>query len=87
VRSVAQSGDISFQKAIETTEHALSEVDRLAMEQIRSGAEISSHVETAERALRDTLRQLVLAERQASRRVASDTEPADLSTARLAKES
>ncbi len=56
--------DISFEKAIEMTETALSQVNQVAMEQIRRGAEISSHVEAAERDLRNAMRQLVLAERE-----------------------
>jgi hypothetical protein len=63
------STDISFQKANEMTENALSEVNRLAMEQIRRGAEISSHIEAAERDLRGVLRQLVLSERDPAHRV------------------
>lgn len=57
---------ISFQKAIEMTENALAEVNRLAMEQIRLGADTSQHVESAERELRDALRQLVFAEREST---------------------
>jgi hypothetical protein len=60
---MTRSADISFEKAIEMTEGALSEVNRLAMEQIRRGVDISSNIEAAERDLRDALRQLVLAER------------------------
>ena len=58
--------DISLEKAIELTENALSEVNHVAMEQIRRGAEISAHIEATERDLRDALRQLVLAEREPS---------------------
>jgi len=61
---MTDSADISFEKAIDMTEKALSEVNQVAMEQIRRGAEISSHVEAAERDLRGALRQLVLAERE-----------------------
>jgi len=46
------------------TEQALGEVSHVAMEQIRRGADVSSHVEAAERDLRGALRQLVLAERE-----------------------
>jgi len=60
------SSDIDFEKAIEITENALSAVSHLAMEQIRLGAETSSHVESAERDLRGALRQLVLAERESA---------------------
>jgi hypothetical protein len=59
-----RGAEISFEKAIEMTENALSEVGQVAMQQIRRGAEVSSHVEAAERDLRGALRQLVLAERE-----------------------
>jgi hypothetical protein len=64
--------EISFAKAIEMTENALSEVGRLAVEQIRRGAETSSHIEAAERDLRGALRQLVLAEREGALRAGSE---------------
>ncbi len=61
---MTRSADISFEQAIQMTENALSQVNQVAMEQIRRGADISSHVEAAERDLRGALRQLVLAERE-----------------------
>ncbi len=61
---MAHGVEISFDKAIEMTENALSEVGQVAREQIRRGAEVSSHIEAAERDLRGALRQLVLAERE-----------------------
>lgn len=67
---MTDSTDISFQKAIEMTESALSEVDHLAIEQVRRVAEVSSHIEAAERDLRSALRQLVLAEREGAHHVA-----------------
>jgi hypothetical protein len=82
---MAPADNTGFQKAIELTENALAELNHLATAQMRSGAEISSHVEAAERALRDSLHQLVAAERESSRRVATDARPAHISTARLAK--
>ncbi len=66
---MTRSAGISFEKAIEMTESALAEVSHVAMEQIRRGAEISSHVEAAERDLRGVLRQLVLGERETTQRV------------------
>jgi hypothetical protein len=65
---MTHSAEISYEKAIELTESALSEVNQLAMEQIRRGAEISSNIEAAERDLRGALRQLVLAERRPTHR-------------------
>lgn len=62
--TMTSNGEISFEHAIELTENALSEINRLAIEQLRRGAETSPHIEAAERDLRSTLRQLVLAERE-----------------------
>lgn len=50
-------------RALELTEQALSEVARIAIEEIHSGLESSSHVQAAERDMRNALRQLVMAER------------------------
>lgn len=51
-------------RALELTEQALSEVARIAIEEIHSGLESSNHVEAAERDMRSALRQLVMAERE-----------------------
>jgi hypothetical protein len=51
-------------RAIDLSEEALGQVARIAVEGIRSGLEVSSHVEAAEREMRSALRQLVLAERE-----------------------
>jgi prophage DNA circulation protein len=50
-------------RALELTEQALSEVARIAIEEIHSGLESSNHVQAAERDMRNALRQLVMAER------------------------
>jgi hypothetical protein len=50
-------------RALELTEEALSEVARIAIEEIHSGLESSNHVQAAERDMRSALRQLVMAER------------------------
>jgi hypothetical protein len=51
-------------RALELTEEALGEVARIAIDEIHSGLESSSHVQAAERDMRSALRQLVLAERE-----------------------
>ena len=51
-------------QATELTEQALAQVARIAVEQIHSGLEASTHVEAAERDMRSALRQLVMAERE-----------------------
>jgi hypothetical protein len=51
-------------RALELTEEALSEVARIAIEEIHTGLESSSHVQAAERDMRSALRQLVMAERE-----------------------
>jgi hypothetical protein len=48
--------------ALEETQEALAQVQRIAIEEIRDGLEASNHVEAAERDMRSALRQLVLAE-------------------------
>lgn len=53
-----------MERALELTDEALNQVSRIAIEEIRDGLEASSHVEAAERHMRDGLRQLVLAERE-----------------------
>ena len=50
--------------ALQLTDEALNRVSRIAIEEIRDGLEASSHVEAAERHMRNALRQLVLAERE-----------------------
>lgn len=50
-------------RALHLTEEALGEVARIAIEEIHTGLESSSHVEAAERDMRSALKQLVLAER------------------------
>lgn len=54
----------AMERALELTDEALNQVSRIAIEEIRDGLEASSHVEAAERHMRDGLRQLVLAERE-----------------------
>jgi len=68
---MARTPGVSFEKVIELTEAALAEVNHVAMQQLRCGAEISTNVEAAERDLRGALRQLVLAERGTAPRVDS----------------
>jgi hypothetical protein len=57
-------------RALELTEEALSQVTRMAIEEIRDGLETSNHVDAAERDMRSALRQLVLAERELQTRSA-----------------
>jgi hypothetical protein len=58
-----QSIIATLARAIELADEALAQVARITIEGIRSGHEVSSHVEAAEREMRSSLRQLVLAER------------------------
>jgi hypothetical protein len=51
-------------RALELTQEALSQVSRMAIEEIRDGVEASNHVAAAERDMRSALRQLALAERE-----------------------
>jgi hypothetical protein len=51
-------------RALQLAEDTLEQVTRIAVEQLRRGAESNSHVEAAERDARSTLRQLVLAQRE-----------------------
>jgi hypothetical protein len=51
-------------KALGLAEETLEQIARVAVEQIRRGAETNNHVEAAERDLRSALRQLVLAQRE-----------------------
>jgi hypothetical protein len=62
-RGHARIGE-TLAQALRLTEEALSEVALIAVAEIRSGLEGSSHVEAAEREMRGALRQLVLAERE-----------------------
>jgi hypothetical protein len=59
-----QSIIATLAQAIELSDEALAQVARITIEAIRSGLEVSSHVEAAEREMRSALRQLVLAERE-----------------------
>ncbi|MGH2885778.1 MAG: hypothetical protein ACRDPA_24285 [Solirubrobacteraceae bacterium] len=52
-----------LEQALGLAEETLEQIARVAVEQIRTGAEASNHVEAAERDLRSALRQLVLAQR------------------------
>ena len=58
-------------RALALTEEALGQVARIAIEEIHSGLESSSHVQAAERDMRSALRQLVLAERELRARSAT----------------
>jgi hypothetical protein len=53
-----------IERALQLAEDTLEQITRIAVEQIRRGAESSSHIEAAERDMRGALRQLVLAERE-----------------------
>jgi ATPase subunit of ABC transporter with duplicated ATPase domains len=53
-----------LERALQLTEDTLEHIARIAVEQIREGAESSSHIEAAERDVRSALRQLVLAQRE-----------------------
>jgi hypothetical protein len=59
-----QSINQTMARALELTEEALREVARIAIEEIHTGLESSTHVEAAERDMRSALRQLVLADRE-----------------------
>ncbi len=52
-----------MERALELAEDTLEQISRIAVEQIRKGVE-SSHIAAAEREMRSTLRQLVLAQRE-----------------------
>jgi hypothetical protein len=53
-----------LEQALGLAEETLEQIARVAVEQIRRGAETDNHVEAAERDLRSALRQLVLAQRE-----------------------
>jgi hypothetical protein len=55
-----------LERALQLTEDSLEHITRIAVEQIRKGAETSSHIEAAERDVRNALRQLVLAQRESA---------------------
>jgi hypothetical protein len=59
-----QSIIATLARAIELSDEALGQVARITIEGIRSGHEVGSHIEAAEREMRSALRQLVLAERE-----------------------
>ena len=56
--------------AVQHLEAAISQVQRAAVAEIRTGLEIDPHTEAAERDMCSALRQLVLAQREAERREA-----------------
>lgn len=62
-------------RALELTEAALGEVAQIAVEQIHSGLESTSHMEAAERDMSSALRQLFLAERELRFRSGLRTSP------------
>jgi len=66
--SLGEPGDAHvaeiMERALGLAEETLEQIARIAVEQIRRGAESSNHVEAAERDLRSALRQLVLAQRE-----------------------
>ena len=59
----------SLDQAMRSTETALGQLTKAAIEEIRREADVSPHVEAAERDLRNALKQLGLAKRAASDRV------------------
>jgi hypothetical protein len=63
--------DELLNRALETTEAALAEVTKLAIQRIRRGVENPPHLEAAERDLRNALRQLASLSRERSRAVQS----------------
>jgi len=66
---------LTMARAVELTEQALSQVARIAIDQIHGGVETGTHVEAAERDMRSALRQLVLAERELRSRSAAPRGP------------
>lgn len=79
-----------IERALQLAEDTLEQITRIAVEQIRWGAESSIHIEAAERDMRGALRQLVLAEREWRAKAATrqefrePTEPTE-PTGRLAR--
>jgi hypothetical protein len=69
---------VTMARAVELTEQALSQVARIAIEQIHGGVETGTHIEAAERDMRSALRQLVLAERELQSRAAARRAPEEL---------
>ena len=61
-------------RTVELTEEALAQLGRIAIEEIHSGLQTSSHLEAAEHDLRTALRELVLAESQLRASVGLDAE-------------
>ncbi len=59
----ARRSPSSMDLALKSTEQALSHLMKVAMEEIRGGADASPHVQAAERDLRNALKQLSLAKR------------------------
>ena len=64
-----KEGDELLEVALRTTEEALSQVTRLAIQRIRRGADTPPHLEAAERDLRRALRQLATLTRERPERV------------------
>jgi hypothetical protein len=66
--ATAGPGDQHFaeimERALQLAEDTLEQITRVVVEQIRKGVESSNHIEAAEREMRSTLRQLVLAQRE-----------------------
>jgi prophage DNA circulation protein len=62
-------------RALELTEEALSEVARIAIEEIHSDLESSNHVQAAERDMRSALKQLVMADRDLRAKSVARTPP------------
>jgi outer membrane protein TolC len=63
-RTSGEEVDELLDRALETTEEALAQVTRLAIQRIRRGAETPPHLEAAERDLRSALRQLASLRRE-----------------------
>jgi hypothetical protein len=59
--------DELLNRALETTEEALAQVTRLAIQRIRRGTENPPHLDAAERDLRSALRQLATLSRERER--------------------
>jgi hypothetical protein len=74
-----QDVHVTMARAVELTEQALSQVARIAIEQIHGGVETGTHIEAAERDMRSALRQLVLAERELQSRAAARRAPEERS--------
>ena len=60
---IAKRASAPIDLALRSTETALRHLTRVAMEEIRRGADSSPHVQAAERDLRSALKQLALVKR------------------------